>query len=232
MDKSKLEKDIETNYWRQQIIEGLLRAKQYEKDIVKIISTGDDPEKCLIEKYSFSSIQAQSIIDLKRPLNEIDEANLLKEKMNLKNLEKEFKKILLYSSNKKMISLEHLDLLLGEALECIVSAAAEVSALNGINPENCRKRLGRAIGELWGVREEIYRIKPDLKQDFIVEREFDEQRYEDLSKLFEIASAAEEKSEKKRAKELYTQLLKISEFGYFRRCAEAALYRLSRDNKS
>jgi hypothetical protein len=126
-----------------------------------------------------------------------------------------------------MASLGHLDLLLGEALECIVKASSEVRGIDKIGAEEALKHFGKAITELWHVRETIYRLKPELKRDFVREYEEGKVRYEELTELLERASQAEGNSNFKAAMKLYQELRQTSRFGYFRMMAEAALYRLS-----
>ncbi len=85
-----------------------------------------------------------------------------------------------------MASFEHLDLLLGEALECIDEAAREVRELGLHDPdgEKALFYMGNAIGQLWGIRDEIlHKLKPELKRDFVREIEQDERRWEDLNEI-------------------------------------------------
>ena len=82
-----------------------------------------------------------------------------------------------------MASFEHLDLLLGQALECMDEAAGEIRDLSIYNQKELLNKIGLSIYELWEVRNMIYEIKPQLKRDFIRELEQDKTRYEELSKL-------------------------------------------------
>jgi len=127
-----------------------------------------------------------------------------------------------------MASLEHLDLLLGEALECILGASGEVREINTLDQQQTLMRLGRAVSELWGVRENIYHLKPDLKRDFVREYEQDEERFEKLNDIQKRAHEAEKNGAVDNAMSLYQELLVTSRFGYFRLLAEAGLYRLSK----
>ena len=127
-----------------------------------------------------------------------------------------------------MSSLEHLDAVLGEALEFLMEASNEVRGVNIINQKDLLRKLGRTVSELWSIREEIYRIEPSLKRDFIVEHEQDKQRYEELSDLQIKAYNAEKEGDVDAATNFYQELLTISRFGYFRLLSEAALYRLSK----
>lgn len=126
-----------------------------------------------------------------------------------------------------MASLENLDLLLGEALECILEASDEAKRINKLEQNQTLMRLGRAVSELWEVRENIYQFRPDLKRDFIHEYLKDEQRFEKLNDLQKKAYEAEKNGAIDEAKRLYKKLLLTSRFGYFRLLAEAGLYRNS-----
>lgn len=130
-----------------------------------------------------------------------------------------------------MASLEHLDLLLGEALECIVDAAHEVRelALSEPDSEKALLYIGNAVGQLWGIRDEIlYKLKPALKRDFLIEIEQDEKRWEELDEIHSKARTAESSGEIDEAMSLFSELLTTSRFGFFRLLAEAGLYRVSK----
>ncbi len=77
-----------------------------------------------------------------------------------------------------MATFEHLDLLLGQALECMEEAANEIRALSLLKQKEMIKHIGRSIVELWEVRDVIYEIKPDIKRDFANEFSNDKQRFE------------------------------------------------------
>ncbi|MHC1727567.1 MAG: hypothetical protein AB9866_16455 [Syntrophobacteraceae bacterium] len=127
-----------------------------------------------------------------------------------------------------MATLEHLDLVLGEALEGIVEASNEVRGIDIVDAKEALKHLGKAVSELWHVRETIYSLKPELKRYFVQEHEEDKVRYEELSMLRERAHQAEENSDFDAAARIYEELRQTSRFGYFRMIAEAGLYRVSR----
>ncbi len=124
-----------------------------------------------------------------------------------------------------MKSYEHLDLLLGQALECMDEAAGEIKALSVINQKEWLKHIGRSIVELWEVRDSIYEIKPDIKRDFVTEYSNDKQRYEDLNLIQREAAKAEDSGDYTSAINLYKELLEKSKFGFFKLIAEAGLYR-------
>ena len=131
-----------------------------------------------------------------------------------------------------MGSLEQFDLLLGEALECMDKAAGEVREIIAVNQKDCLRRLGRAIAELWEIREAIYGIRPDLKRDFVQEYEQDKERYEKLHHKHKQADLAEKQGELELARRLYQELLDTSGFGFFHLVAEAGLYRVSKIEKT
>lgn len=120
----------------------------------------------------------------------------------------------------------HLDALLGEALECLTEAVQSVRALQlAPVPENVDK-LAAAVVEIWEVRTRLYALKPELKRDFVIESEVDPSRYEALEKIHEEAARAEDEGNHGKAIALCRSLLQDSKFGFFKLCAEAALYRL------
>ena len=127
-----------------------------------------------------------------------------------------------------MASLEHLDLLIGEALENIMRASNEVRRIKNLDEKHVLMRIGRAVSELWEIRDEIYELKPELKRDFIIEYRQDKQRYETLSDIERRAYEAENNGNINNASNLYQELLSISHYGYFRLLAEAGLYRVSK----
>jgi hypothetical protein len=130
-----------------------------------------------------------------------------------------------------MGSYEHLDLLLGQALECLDDAAGEVKTLSIYNRKDLLKHIGRSIVELWEVRDAIYNIKPDIKRDFVTEYSDDKQRYENLSELHKEAVNSEEAGDYESAINLYNELLLKSKYGFFKLLAESGLYRSMFTNK-
>jgi hypothetical protein len=125
----------------------------------------------------------------------------------------------------------HLDALIGEALECLNEAARAVRELPVDPVDDNLQKLGAAIIEVWGVRERLYALRPDLKRDFVVESEVNIERYDTLSKDFEAAALAEREGNLEQATVLFRKLLDESKFGFFKLCAEAGLYRLGNDIK-
>lgn len=126
-----------------------------------------------------------------------------------------------------MSSLRHFDLLLGEALEQLVEACAEVRNINSIDNRYFLKNIGRITLDIWKLRDKIYESDSKLKRDFVVELEFDKNRYENLNELHHKAFLKEKQREIDSAKLLYSELLEKSRFGYFRLLGEAGLYRLT-----
>jgi hypothetical protein len=124
-----------------------------------------------------------------------------------------------------MASLEHLDILLGDSLELIIEAASEVRGIDQIDNKIFLMKIGKVVTSIWSIREDLYKIKPSLKRDFVVERELDKVRYETLGKLFQEALLEEENDNFEAARSFYQKLYDDSRFGYFRLLAEAGLYR-------
>lgn len=126
-----------------------------------------------------------------------------------------------------MASLEHIDLLLGEAIERILEASDEIKETKNLDQREHLKRTGRIIAEIWVIREEIYKINPNLRRDFLVEYEKDQKRFETLNEIFKRACKMEKEGNVRESKVLYNELYESSRFGYFRLLAEAGLYRIS-----
>jgi len=126
-----------------------------------------------------------------------------------------------------MASFEHIDSLLGEALECIVSASNNIKQL--VFPEQNQSRiiLGRALAEIWEVRDIIYRVAPEIKYALVREYELNEESFNELIKIQNNAYVAEHNGAFHEASDYYKELFRKSNFGYFRLVAEAGLYRLS-----
>jgi hypothetical protein len=126
-----------------------------------------------------------------------------------------------------MPSYAHLDALIGQALECLNQAAAEIRDLPFEPATDNVRKIGEATYQLWELRQQLYREHPEAKRDFVVESELNEARFEHLSELLAEASAAETDGRREAAIALFSQLRSESQFGFFQRCAEAGLYRLS-----
>ena len=86
MNESKIEKDLEINFWRQHIMKGLLKALQMP-DQIKETLKHDNAKILLTEQFEFSPEQAQSLLELKKPIDEIDEQSILDELSQLKDIE-------------------------------------------------------------------------------------------------------------------------------------------------
>lgn len=126
-----------------------------------------------------------------------------------------------------MSSLEHIDLLLGEAIEHIIDASDEMKEIEILNYRENSKRIGRAVSEIWEIREKIYQLDPNIKRDFFIEYNDDRKRFETLNEIFKKAYSLEKNGKLDESIILYNELHKISHFGYFRLLSEAGLYRVS-----
>lgn len=124
-----------------------------------------------------------------------------------------------------------IDALLGEALECLSDAAREIKHADTKTPEENLIDIGRAIAQVWQVRERMYGINPELKPDFLRAIESDKTGYDELSKLLEQAHEAEKADALASAVDLFKLILEKSRFGHFDRCAQAGLYRILSKNK-
>ncbi len=79
MTESKTEKDIKINFARQHIIEGLLKARRDATNIIEVLKTEADPKQYLVNNLFYGPHQAQSILELNRPIDQIDEEFLVTE---------------------------------------------------------------------------------------------------------------------------------------------------------
>jgi hypothetical protein len=131
-----------------------------------------------------------------------------------------------------MASYQHLDALIGEALECADESAREIRELPLAPVDQHLKKVGAAIVALWEVRDALYKVHPDAKRDFVAEYEVDEARYEALLLLQDQALNAERSGQTAEAATLFRKLYDEARFGYFKLCAEAGLFRTSNAHKA
>jgi hypothetical protein len=115
---------------------------------------------------------------------------------------------------------------LAEALQALDEAAGFVRDAEEIDTRENLKRLGHAINCAWELREEVHKIRPDLKPNFVIEASDNYARYEELSKLSQLAHSAEENKDWEKSKKLYVELKKTARRGYFVMVAESGLYRI------
>src|SRR5260221_3314341 len=120
-----------------------------------------------------------------------------------------------------MASNQHLDAVIGEALECATEAATQVRELGLAPVDRHLKSLGHAVGALWEVREALYRAHPEVKRDFVAEAGVDEARFNALSALHDRACETERAGNHAECAMLFKQLHRQSRFGVFKLCAEA-----------
>ena len=130
------------------------------------------------------------------------------------------------------MTLEHMDICLGEALEYLDSAGAELVKYKNefqnnekLETEELLTAVSKSITQLWKAREILYEKKPDLKQNFKKEFDADPKKYEELSKISQAAQKLEQEGKLKEAVKKYEELLKRSNFRHFTLVAQAGLYR-------
>jgi DNA gyrase/topoisomerase IV subunit A len=87
-----VEKDLKINFWRQHIMDGLSKARNNANEIKEILKNKNKTKTILIDKFGFSSQQAQSLMDLRKPIDEIDEESILNEQRDLRRIEAELKR--------------------------------------------------------------------------------------------------------------------------------------------
>ena len=68
MKASEIKKHLEINKQRQEIIDALLIARDHSDEIQTIKALSKDARAEIIEKFNFSSLQAQAVVDIKKPL--------------------------------------------------------------------------------------------------------------------------------------------------------------------
>jgi hypothetical protein len=131
-----------------------------------------------------------------------------------------------------MATPQHLDALIGEALECANEAAREIRELS-LNPHSSYlHKIGTVVLELWEVRSALYKIHPEIKRDFVSESETDEDRFNAMMSLQEGAVKAESEGRFLDAEAAFQRLHTESKFGFFKLCAEAGLWRTQNGQKA
>ncbi len=98
MKASEIEKQLEINKKRQEIIDALLIAREHSDEIQTIKALSKDAKAEIIEKFHFSSLQAQAIIDIKKRLFLIPEESIAEERESLRTIEAKLK----LSSSRKL----------------------------------------------------------------------------------------------------------------------------------
>jgi hypothetical protein len=126
-----------------------------------------------------------------------------------------------------MATLEQLEGLLAEALQCLDDSAGLVRELPELETNPNLKLLGHSINNIWEVREQIHSLRPDLKPPFVLEHDQDKLRYDKLDEISHQAHAAKTSGNVAQASALFARLRSSSAAGYFCMVAEAGLFRLS-----
>lgn len=126
-----------------------------------------------------------------------------------------------------MATLEQLDGLLAEALQCLDDSARFLRELPELELNQNLRHLGDAINSAWLIREQIHMLRPDIKPDFVTEYENDRVRYDELSAMSRGAHACEDAGQLLEARTRFLRLRTSARSGYFRMVAEAGLFRLS-----
>ena len=126
-----------------------------------------------------------------------------------------------------MASLEHFDLCIGESLERLQSAVAEVQEQKSEEKDSKAivAKIASAILEIWKAREIFYESMPQVKRDFKRENEEDERRYEELNAILNKAYEFEKNGDFGKATQVYDKLLQVSKYGFFKLTAQAGIYR-------
>jgi len=126
-----------------------------------------------------------------------------------------------------MSNLNKLEGNFSEALELLVEASDLIRGSDELDTTSSLMAVGKAISNIWEVREKIHSLRPDLKPLFAEESRKDKLRYDKLAKLHQWARKAENDGDLQKAQELFLELNEKAKGGYFRLLAEAGLYRVS-----
>jgi hypothetical protein len=129
-------------------------------------------------------------------------------------------------------TLESLEGLLAEAAQCLNDAAGELRALPQVELDRNLRRIGTAINAVWDFRDELHRLRPDLRPNFVVEGDTDHERYVRLSERAKEAHQLEAAGELDRAAEAFSALRVAARRGYFSIEAEAGLFRLTEKGRA
>jgi len=95
MKASEIRKQLEINKKRQDIIDALLIARERSDEIQTIKALSKDAKAEIMEKFNFSALQAQALIDIKKPLFLLSKESIGDERENLRTIEAELKSSLL-----------------------------------------------------------------------------------------------------------------------------------------
>jgi hypothetical protein len=126
-----------------------------------------------------------------------------------------------------MATIESLEGLLAEVAQCLDDAAGELRELGQLDAKQNLRRIGTALNAVWEFRENIYKLRPDLKPIFVTEYEADHERYDQLYERSKEAHRLECAGEFERASEAFFALRAAAKRGYFCMEAEAGLFRLA-----
>lgn len=87
MKASEIKKQLDINKKRREIIDALLIARERSDEIQTIKALSKDAKSEIIQKFNFSGLQAQAIIDIKKPLFLISKESIVGERENLRAIE-------------------------------------------------------------------------------------------------------------------------------------------------
>ena len=87
MKASEIKKQLDINKKRREIIDALLIARERSDEIQTIKALSKDAKAEIIERFNFSGMQAQAIIDIKKPLFLITKESIVEERESLSAIE-------------------------------------------------------------------------------------------------------------------------------------------------
>jgi hypothetical protein len=124
-------------------------------------------------------------------------------------------------------TLESLEGLLAEAAQCLNDAAGELRELPEVDLNRNLRRIGTAMNAVWDFRDELHKLRPELRPNFVVESDADPERYSQLSERSKEAHRLEEAGDLAGAAQAFIALRAAAKRGYFSMEAEAGLFRLA-----
>ena len=116
--------------------------------------------------------------------------------------------------------------LMVEALDRLTKIAPLIKDIDGLERKTNVQRIGKAICELHDIRDDIYKLRPELQP--LVSKEVNELGYEEFGnkcQVIEKAYEAESAGRIDEAIKLYTQIANEHDLGSIKMQAQAGLYR-------
>ena len=126
-----------------------------------------------------------------------------------------------------MSDLKLLDVALGDALDSLVQSTQLMKSDGRESVIVLRKDVAGVINKIWEVREQLYRVSPDLISETVLGSKQLEDSYVEQMELYEYACSLEEAGDFYNARVKFESLRGTSRSAYFVQAAQAGLYRVS-----